>query len=146
MKKYLMSLMAIALVMSLFAAPVFSQETKQEPQAPAPAQSTVAATPAQEAPAVSELSIYGEVQNINAQSSSITVQYYDYDNDEEKSIEITLNKDSRLENVKALEEIKNGDWADVTYVAIGGNNTAKLVSIEKEEPAMEENAPAPIEE
>lgn len=160
--------MVVVLAVSLFAIQAFSQENmKQEsakegqtqgaasqapaapaapaaaaPAAPAPA----SAAPAQEAQRVSELSIYGEVQAVNVQTNSITAQYYDYDNDEEKSIEISLDKDTKLENVKAIEEIKKGDWADVTYVAAGGKSMAKSVSIEKEEPAQEENAPAPAEE
>ncbi len=144
MKKHLISLIVISFALSIFSIPVFSQEAKQE-QVPAAGAPPIAA-PAEEAPKINELSIYGEVQNINPQTSTIAIQYYDYDNDEEKTIEITVNKDSKLENVKATEEIKKGDWADITYVVADGKNMAKLVSVEKEEPAQEENAPAPAEE
>ena len=57
-------------------------------------------------------------------------------------LEVATDKDSKLENVKAIGEIKKGDWADITYSVAGGKNVAKMVSVEKEEPAAEENAPA----
>ena len=69
------------------------------------------------------------------------VQYYDYDNDEERSIEVTLDSASKLDNAKAITDIKKGDWVDVTYNASAGKNVAKMVSVEKEEPAQDENAP-----
>lgn len=130
-------------VIALFAGSVFAQE---EANAPMPAQAAATQTPAkEEAAKVQELSIYGEVQSINTQASSIAVQYYDYDNDEEKSIEIAVDKDSKLENVKAIDEIKKGDWVDVAYVVSGGKNMAKMVGVEKEEPAGEEGVPAESE-
>ncbi len=99
------------------------------------------AAAAKEADQPKELSIYGEVQSVNAASNSIAVQYYDYDNDEEKTLEISLDKDSKLENVKAIDGIKKGDWADITYTATGGRNIAKMISVETEEPAAGDNAP-----
>ena len=119
------------------------------PQAPVSAAAPQAAVPApvvmpakEETPKMTELSIYGEVQSVNAQANSMTVQYYDYDNDEEKSTEITLDSASKLENAKAIGDVKKGDWVDVAYTAGAGKNIAKTVSVEKEEPVQEENAPA----
>ena len=112
------------------------------PAAPvAPAAIVAAVTPAETAPKTSELSIYGEVQVVNLQAALISVQYYDYDNDEEKTLEISIDKDSKLENVKALDGVKKGDWVDATYTVTGGKNIAKMISVEVEEPAVEENAP-----
>lgn len=150
------SLFAILAIMAIFAAmpDAFAQgeeaktptkdsqaqtaAVQESPAAPAPAAAV-------EAPKTAELSIYGEVQNVNLQANSMTIQYYDYDNDEEKSAEITLDGNSKLENAKAIGDIKKGDWVDVTYTASAGKNIAKVVSVEKEEPTEEENAPA-IEE
>jgi hypothetical protein len=136
--------------MALSAVPAFSQD----PQAPAKddtatVQETPAAAiqapvipPTPEAPAkINELSIYGEVQTVSVQASSISVQYYDYDNDEEKTLEVSLDKDSKLENVKALDAVKKGDWVDITYTVVGGKNIAKMVNVEAEEPIAENNAP-----
>lgn len=160
MKKRVISAAIISLIMTFALTCAFAQgegsqamskdeEAQANPaaqQAPTDASPSPAASPAkEEAPKISELSIYGEVQNVNTQANSMTVQYYDYDNDEEKSTEIIVDTNSRLENVKAIGEIKKGDWVDVTYASAGGKNTAKLVSVEKEEPAQEEAAPA-IEE
>lgn len=120
---------------------VQGQDTQQSAVMPEPV-----STPVKEGAAkMEELSIYGEVQNVNVQAGSIMVQFYDYDNDEEKSTDIILDGNSKLENVKAIGDIKKGDWVDVTYVVSNGKNMAKIVSVEKEEPAEEESAPA-IEE
>ena len=117
----------------------------EEAAAPKAAQ-VEAAQPPPEAVAkgAQEMSIYGEVQAINAEAGSMTVQYYDYDTDEEKTTEIVLNKATKLENAPALSDLKKGDWVDVVYVVSDGKNTASSVIVEKEdeitsEPAPEEN-------
>lgn len=140
MKKYLVGIMVMSVVIALSAMPSASQEAKEVPAAPAPA------TPSQDITENKELSIYGEVQTTNVQANLMSIQYYDYDNDEERSIEIVLDKDVKLENVKTIDEIKKGDWVDVTYTSSNGKNIAKLVSVEKEEPMQEEGAPSPAEE
>jgi hypothetical protein len=139
MKKHvlILYLTVITAAVLLSALPSNSQGLAREgTTAPSPA----GAAPAQEAAQKNELSIYGEVQAVNIQTNSITALYYDYDNDEEKSIEITLGKDTKLENIKTIDELKKGDWVDVAYVVSGGKNIAGLISVEKEEPAQEENA------
>ena len=146
MKKYFVCTAVIFAIITLSAISAFSQD----PQTPAkddtvPAQAAAvqvaADSPAETAAKTNELSIYGEVQAVNAQAASISVQYYDYDNDEEKTLEVSLDKDSKLENVKAIGEVKKGDWVDVTYTVTDGRNMAKMVSVEAEEPASENNAP-----
>lgn len=151
MKKYFVCIAVVSAIMVLSTISAFSQG----PQTPAkddtaPTQSQVPQASAVQAPAGSpaetsvktnELSIYGEVQAVNVQAASMSVQYYDYDNDEEKTLEVSLDKDSKLENVKAIGEVNKGDWADVTYTVIDGKNTAKMISVEKEELSAEDNAP-----
>jgi hypothetical protein len=79
-------------------------------------------------------SIYGEVLAVNDASSSLTVQYYDYDADEEKNLDVGLDKDSRLENASSLKDVKVGDWVDVSYsLGEGGKKVAKTVKVEKAE-------------
>jgi len=126
----------------------------EDPQAPAKddttqvqilqtaAVQTPGGSPAEAAVKTNELSIYGEVQAVNVQTASLSVQYYDYDNDEEKTLEVSLDKDSRLENVKAIGEVKKGDWVDVTYTVAGGKNTAKMISVEVEDLSPENDVPA----
>lgn len=149
MKKYFVCITVISAIMVLSATSAFSQD----PQAPAKDDTALSqgpqaaeiqtpqAAPAEAAAKTNELSIYGEVQAVNVQAASMSVQYYDYDNDEEKTLEVFLDKDSKLENVKAIDAVKKGDWVDVTYTATGGKNTARNVIVETEEPAAEDNAP-----
>lgn len=149
MKKYFVCISVVSAIIVLSAISAFSQD----PQAPAKddtalsqgaqtaAIQTPQVAPAEAAAKTNELSIYGEVQTVNVQAASMSIQYYDYDKDEEKTLEISLDKDSRLENVKAIGEVKKGDWADVTYTVIGGKNTAKMISVETEEVSAEDNAP-----
>ena len=151
MKKYFVCIVVVFAILALSAVSAFSQGPEatakddtppaQSPQAAAVQAPVGAPAPAEAAAKTNELSIYGEVQAVNVQAASISVQYYDYDNDEEKTLEVSLDKDSRLENVKTINEVKKGDWVDVTYIAAGGRNMAKMVSVEKEEPAAEDNAP-----
>src|SRR3989338_5972745 len=119
----------------------------QEPGAP---QGPVAVeTEKISAPAEGELSIYGEVQSVSIEKNSALVQYYDYDTDEEKTVELVLDKDTKLENANSLSDIKQGDWVDATYAVSDGKNIAKIITVEKEEalPEMEpleEEPAAPI--
>ena len=106
-------------------------------QAPAPAQ-TASMAPVQSKTA--DISVYGEVRNINKDANSIAIQYYDYDSDEERSAEIMLNKDTKLDGAASIGDIRQNDWADVVYVISEGKNVAKSVSVEKEE--TEDQPPA----
>ncbi len=104
------------------------------------------AAAAKEADQPKELSIYGEVQSVKAASNSIAVQYYDYDNDEEKTVEIILNKDTKMENAATLNDVKTNDWVDVTYKIIDGKNVAGSIVVEKEEELPVGAAEVPITE
>jgi hypothetical protein len=149
MKKYLVCTAVVFAVIALSSISAFSQD----PQAPAKDDTATAkgtqaevvpslpVAPAEAPAKTDELSIYGEVQAVNAQAASMSVQYYDYDNDEEKTLELSLDKDSKLENVKAIDAVKKGDWVDVTYTVTGGKNIARNVNVETEEVAAEDSAP-----
>ena len=149
MKNHFVFAVVISAVITLSAISAFSQESKdpaKDAMAPAQGTQTTAAQVPQVAPTepavkTIELSIYGEIQAVNSQASSMSIQYYDYDNDEEKTLELSLDKDSKLENVKTISDVKKGDWADVTYITAGGKNLAKMVSVEIEEPGAEASAP-----
>jgi len=125
MKKYFVCLSVTWAVITVLTIPAFSQSS-QAPAKEDPLSAEEAAKP-------NELAIYGEVQAVNAQAASMTVQYYDYDSDEEKTLEVALDKDSRLENVKSIDEIKKGDWVDVTCTTASGRNIALDVIVEKED-------------
>lgn len=102
----------------------------------------VTATPAAPAAAAETsgkiISIYGEIREANKEAGSISIQYYDYDADDEKTTEIFTDSATKLENVNGFGEIQRGDWADVDYSAAAGRNTAKLIRVEKEEEPTDE--------
>ncbi|MBP7055426.1 MAG: hypothetical protein KBB52_01040 [Candidatus Omnitrophica bacterium] len=134
---------------AFLALPLFAQETGQEQESktiaatPAvnPDASAVAQTPKDASSQPKPLNIYGEVQAVNASAGSMTVQYYDYDADEEKAIELSTSGDTKIENAAAIADIKKGDWADITYSTEGSKNIAKSIVVEKEEEVPAETMP-----
>lgn len=134
------ALFAVCVLVLLSVFPAYSQETKQ---AAAPAEETPApATAADLGLEAKEIAIYGEIQSIDAVTNSISVQYYDYDSDSEKTINILVAPATKLENASSLTSVKKGDWVDVTYVAKDGKSEAKVVTVEKEETPAAETTPA----
>ena len=114
------------------------QDTPQvatEAPALAPAASEKSAQP-------EEISIYGEIKAVNQAASSVTVQYYDYDSDQEKSIEIMTDSNTKMENAATINDIKQGNWADIIYTVANGKNIAKSIIVEKEEDAPAETPKA----
>ena len=99
----------------ILATPVFSQDE------------TVAS------PAGEESAIYGEVKSVDAAACVIQVQYYDYDSDDEKTVEIKSDKETKMESAQSVADIKEGDWVDAIYVSDGIGNIAKSIIVEKEE-------------
>ena len=133
MKKYFVCLSTACVAMMILITPVFSQRVTQAAVNEDPIQT-------QEDVKADELSIYGEIQSVNAQAASITVQYYDYDSDEEKTLEAVFDKNSKLENVKAIDEIKKGDWVDIICTTAAGKNIVLTLSVDKEDLFEEENS------
>ena len=145
MKRYVLAIVFVG----LFVVQGYSQDNQSpsgqdtpqvatEAPALAPAASEKSAQP-------EEISIYGEIKAVNQAASSIMVQYYDYDSDQEKSIEITADTNTKIENVATINNIKQDNWADIIYAIINGKNIAKSIVVEKEEdtpaetPKAEEN-------
>lgn len=128
MKMKIVTAVLLSCACCLVALPVSSQETDD----------SAATTAAAPAPAVSmqakEIAIYGEIKIVNPAANSVSVQYYDYDSDEEKTIEVFSGKETKIENAPSLADIRNGDWADVTYTVSEGKNVAKTIKVEKELP------------
>jgi len=160
MKRYgLICALALALV-ALLIVPAFSQETEQtaapaetatmsQEEAPAAAEAAASApvAAAPEAAQPKDVSIYGEVLVVNAAANMLSVQYYDYDSDEERTVELSMGADTKLENAASLNDVKKGDWVDAVYTSAGGKNAAKSVMVEKEEAApAPEAVPAPAAE
>jgi len=127
----LSSIMMVAAIMAVVAVSAFGQEN-ETPAAPASEPAAAVPQPASQA---KELSIYGEVQSVDTQANSMKVQYYDYDADDEKTAEVIVNSETKLENANALADVKKTDWVDVTYTVSEGKNVARLVAVEREEEA-----------
>ena len=140
MVRYFRSCIIVSFIILVAVASVFSQAA-QPPSGSAEDQASAQAAPAA-TPQSKETAIYGEVQAVNIALNTFSVQYYDYDSDSEKTAEIVIGKDAKMENVKALGDIKKGDWVDVTYTVLDGHNTARMVSVEKEELATEPTSAA----
>jgi len=137
---------AVCALALLIAVPVFSEDAGST-SAPAPAKETPVAAPAaapvpEALPQAKETAIYGEVQSVDAAVNTLAVQYYDYDSDSEKTSDIAISVDTKLENAPTLGDIKKGDWVDVTYIVKDGKNVAKVVTVEKEETPAPDEAPA----
>lgn len=138
-------LSTLILIMLMTVVPAFSQETGESQAASSAAPAATVAAPAQPSPVVGyqakSQNIYGEVQTVNVAGSTMTVQYYDYDTDEEKVIELGVAKDAKIENVSGLADIKKGDWVDVTFTQEDGKNATKAITVEKEEVVPTETMP-----
>lgn len=126
----------------VFCALIAVSASAQEASSALPADAMAASQAAKDAISQPKpTNIYGEVQGVNTSANSMTVQYYDYDADEEKAIELTVSTDTKIENAPSLADIKKGDWADITYSSEGGKNMAKLITVEKEEEVPAETIP-----
>lgn len=145
MKRFVIICLAVsALVSWTLVLPALSQQEQ-----PSVIQQEAAALAEKEEPAQpKELSVYGEVQSVNTTANSLSVQYYDYDSDQEKTAEITTDKNTRIENVTGIDKIAKGDWVDVVYTVKDAKNIAVSLVVEKEEPETPVAAtdmPAPVE-
>ena len=147
MKIYMIAVIFIA--MTLFI-PAYSQAEGPAVQEAPGRLEEAAPQAAKEAPA-EEMTVYGEVKAVNAASNSVSLEYYDYDSDEEKRMEVVLDANTKLENAAALASVKEGDWIDVVYSLSDGKNLAKSVAVEEdtefeEDLATEAKAPAAVDE
>ena len=133
MKRYALAV----LIVVLFASQGHCQENQVSNNQDVAQTADKVAAPAQTASVEStnpqEISIYGEVKSVNTAAISIVVQYYDYDSDNEKSIEIMTDNTTKIEGVTTINDIKQGNWADINYTVVNGKNIAKSISVEKED-------------
>lgn len=139
MKRYILAILILGICASIGYC--------QDNQAPADQSASQVVTEAvvaapENAAQPQEISIYGEIKAVNAAANSMSIQYYDYDSDEEKTIEISMDNTTKMENAATIADVKQGNWADVIYSVSGGKNIAKSIIIEKEEEAPAAEMPA----
>jgi len=116
-------------------------EDTKAPMQQAPAQAATAAS----APAVpaEDQEAYGEVVTVDAAAGKITITEYDYDKDEDVNRAYTVDKAATYENVKALGEVKVGDWVALTLKKqADGTSSATSVYVERYDLGEETAAPA----
>ena len=137
MKRYILAILFVG----LFVAQCYSQDNQPPSGQDTPQVSTevpaVAPAASEKSAPPEEISIYGEIKAVNQAASSIMVQYYDYDSDQEKSIEITADTNTKIENAATITNIKQDSWADVIYAIINGKTIAKSIVVEKEDAPAE---------
>ena len=81
--------------------------------------------------------IYGEVQRVDAAGATMTVLYYDYDSDEERTIDLAVSDSAAIENAADLAGIVKGDWADITFLSQDKGNVVSSIIVEREEEPAE---------
>lgn len=78
--------------------------------------------------------IYGEVQAVDPAGGTMNVLYYDYDSDEEKTIDLLVGGGAAIENADGLAAITKGDWADITFrPQDDGTNRVSSIIVERDE-------------
>jgi len=82
--------------------------------------------------------IWGEVTNIDPQNKMILVKYLDYETDQEKEINISVDDKTSYENIKSIDELKPKDTVSIDYiVGPDSKNIAKNISVEKPQTPQE---------
>ncbi|MFA6320525.1 MAG: hypothetical protein WCY36_01570 [Candidatus Omnitrophota bacterium] len=144
MKHYILAI----LILGLFASIGYCQDNQAatDQNASQTVTEAVVTAPAEKAVQPQEISIYGEIKAVDAAANSMTIQYYDYDSDEEKTIDIAMDTNTKMENAATVADIKQGNWADVIYSVANGKNAAKSIIVEKEEEAPAAEMPVTVEE
>lgn len=78
--------------------------------------------------------ILGEVTSVDIPNKRIIVKYFDYDNDIEKEITITVSEQTTYNEINSIGQLKPQDTVSVDYITDRqGLNLAKNISLEKEE-------------
>ncbi len=93
--------------------------------------------------------VWGEVKAVDATASAFTINYMDYQTDEEKDLVLTNDAETKFDNIGSLADIKVGDTVSVDYAVKDGKNIVKNISVEKMEElpeALSADALAGIEE
>jgi hypothetical protein len=77
---------------------------------------------------------WGEVITLDALNKALTIKYLDYETDQEKEINVTVDDKTSYENIKSIDELKPQDTVSVDYiVSPEGKNIATTISLEMPE-------------
>lgn len=91
--------------------------------------------------------LWGEVSSLDIPNNKITINYFDYETDAEKAAKISVDDNTKYENIRSLNDIKLNDTISIDYaLSADGKYIAKNISIEKLEeasaPSVSTTAPA----
>lgn len=88
--------------------------------------------------------LWGEVISVDSANGSVVLKTFDYENDLEKEVTVSVNQDTAYENIKSLAEIQPKDSLSIDYTVSGGKNIAKNISLEKLENGAGEVRPTSV--
>ncbi len=78
--------------------------------------------------------LWGEVSYLDIPNNKITINYFDYETDSEKSEKVSVDGNTKYENIKSLNEIKLNDAISIDYtISPDGRHIAKNIRIERPE-------------
>lgn len=81
--------------------------------------------------------IWGEVIFVDNQKNELLVQYLDYDTEQERELNISVNEKTAYENVGVLIDIKPSDVVSVDFLVLpDARLLAEKISVEKPETAL----------
>lgn len=84
--------------------------------------------------------VWGEITALDTQNKEVTINYFDYETDTEKELKLSINDNTKYENINSMNDLKLHDTISVDYVlGADGKYVARNISVEKPE---ESTAPA----
>jgi hypothetical protein len=84
--------------------------------------------------------VWGEITALDPQNKELTINYFDYETDTEKELKLSMNDNTKYENINSINDLKLHDTISVDYIlGADGKYTARNISVEKPE---ESAAPA----
>ncbi|MFA5063641.1 MAG: hypothetical protein WC578_06205 [Candidatus Omnitrophota bacterium] len=84
--------------------------------------------------------VWGEVTSVDVSAKTLTLEYLDYETDQEREIILSVDDSTAYDNVKSLEEIRVKDNLSIDYFFKNGKSLAKSISLEKSEGAPVEDS------
>ncbi len=78
--------------------------------------------------------LWGEIDSVDIQRNEVTVRFLDYDTEQEKEVNISVDEKTTYENANFLLDIKPSDVVSINYLVFpDGKNLARNISVEKPE-------------
>lgn len=121
-KTAFMLFLALILLASFIQAPAFGQDDKAAPAPAAPV------TAAPETPLTDSEFTYGTVVSVSA--GNMKISEYDFETDTSEEVTYDVAQDVKMENVKSIGDVREGDEVEIEYLVKGGKRTAVSIYVE----------------